>query len=353
MIARIFQRYPLKNPRDLSGAAKEKRMAQRLVVVSYPVDDGLRRLNAETLDGDASVVCTHDVGDGERLHALRRADALIAWQLAKEFPAGTLREAQRLRFAQLLSAGADTVDFSALPDKLVVASNTGAYARPMAEHVMAMTLSLAKHLPQRHAAMAQGRFDQGPPALSMDGAVCAILGFGGIGIATARLMRAFGTRVYALNRTGQTTEPVDFAGTLADLGDVLPVADVVVISLPLTKVTRGLIGARELSAMKPAAVLVNVARGAIVDETALYQHLRAHPEFSAGIDTWWHEPTGDEPFRPGHPFFELPNLIGSPHNSSLVPGTVPAAARAAAENVRRYLRGENVTGLVRRSDYVT
>jgi D-isomer specific 2-hydroxyacid dehydrogenase, NAD binding domain len=131
----------------------------------------------------------------------------------------------------------------------------------MAEHVMAMTLSLAKHLPQRHAATAEGRFDRSPPALSMDGAVCAILGFGGIGIATARLMRAFGTRVYALNRTGQTAEPVDFVGTLDDLDDVLPVADVVVISLPLTQATRGLIGARELSSMKPAAIVVNVGPG--------------------------------------------------------------------------------------------
>jgi phosphoglycerate dehydrogenase-like enzyme len=327
-------------------------MAQRLVAVSYPVDGDFRRLNAEILDGDAGVAFTHGLGDDERLRTLRHADALITWEPAREFPRDALLEAQCLRFAQLLSAGADTVDFSGLPERLAVASNTGAYARPIAEHVMAMTLSLAKHLPQRHAAMAEGRFDRSPPALSMDGAVCAILGFGGIGIATARLMRAFGTRVYALNRTGQTTEPVDFTGTLDDLDDVLPVADVVVISLPLTQATRGLIGARELSSMKPAAIIVNVARGAIIDEAALYQHLRTHPEFGAGIDTWWHEPTGDEPFRTGYPFFELPNLIGSPHNSSLVPGILLSAARAAAENVRRYLRGEEVTGLVRRSDYV-
>jgi phosphoglycerate dehydrogenase-like enzyme len=325
---------------------------QRLVAVSYPVDDDFRQVNAGVLAGDAGLVFTYELGPPERAEALRNAEALLALDLAAELPAGALREAPRLRFAQLLSAGVDNVDFSEFPEGLMVASNTGAYAGPMAEHVMAMTLSLAKRLPQRHAALATGRFEKWLPSLVLDGAVCGILGFGGIGIAVARLMRAFGARIHALNRTGQTSEPVEFVGTLADLDRVLAAADVVVVSLPLTHTTRGLLGVRELSLMKPAAILVNVARGAIIDQAALYEHLRTHPEFSAGIDTWWHEPATGEPFRTDYPFFTLPNIIGSPHNSSIVPGTMLSAARVAAENVRRYLRGEKVTGLVRRPDYV-
>ena len=103
--------------------------------------------------------------------------------------------------------------------------------------------------------------------------------------------------------------------------------------------------------MKPAAILVNVARGTIVDQGALYEHLRTHPQFGAGIDTWWKEPADDAPFRTDYPFFELPNMIGSPHNSSIVPGTMLSGARLAAENVRRYLRGEAVTGVIRRAEY--
>lgn len=325
---------------------------ERLVAVSYPADEEFARINSEVLTGDAEVVYTHELDDARRTRTLQRAEALLAWELPTEIPAGALQEPARLRFVQLLSAGVDAVDFSALPEWLTVASNAGAYATAVSEHVLAMTLSLAKHLPQRHAALAAGRFEKWAPSLALDGAICAILGFGGIGTATARLMTAFGARIYAVNRSSRTTEPAEFVGSLADLDHVLAVADVLVISLPLTLATRGLIGARELALMKPTAIMVNVARGPVVDQGALYEHLRTHPEFSAGIDTWWAEPTGDAPFRADYPFLDLPNVLGSPHNSSIVPGTMLSAARLAAENVRRYLRGETVTGVVRRSDYI-
>jgi phosphoglycerate dehydrogenase-like enzyme len=328
-------------------------MAQeRLVAVSYPVDEDFARMNAEVLGGDAGIVCTYELDDARRTEALHRAEALLAWELPREIPPGALEGASRLRLVQLLSAGVDAVDFSALPDRLTVASNAGAYSAAMSEHVLAMVLSLAKRLPQRHAALAAGRYEKWAPSQTLDGAICVILGYGGIGTATARLMAAFGARIYAVTRSGQAGEPAEFAGTLADLDEMLAVADVLVISLPLTLATRGLIGRRELALMKPGAILVNVARGAIVDQAALYEHLRTHPEFSAGIDTWWDEPAGDAPFRPGYPFTDLPNVIGSPHNSSIVPGTMLSGARLAAENVRRYLRGEEIRGVVRRTDYV-
>ena len=324
---------------------------ERLVVASYPVDKEYIQANLEILGDDAEVVSTYDLDEADRARALRDADALLALGLADEIPAGALEGAPRLRFAQMLSAGVDALDFTALPEGLTVACNGGAYAGAMSEHVLAMTLSLAKHLPQRHAALAAGRYDKWLPSLVLSGSVCGILGFGGIGTATARLMRAFGARIHAVNRTGRTSEPVEFVGTLADLDRVLAAADVLVVSLPLTLATRGLLGSRELSLMKPAGIVVNVARGAIIDQRALYEHLATHPEFSAGIDTWWDEPAGEGRFRTDYPFFDLPNVLGSPHNSSIVPGTMLAAARLAAQNVRRYLRGEAVTGVVRRADY--
>jgi phosphoglycerate dehydrogenase-like enzyme len=198
---------------------------QRLVAVSYPVDQDFTGVNSEILGGDAGVVCTYELDDAGRTRVLRNADALLAWNLDEEIPAGALGQAARLGFVQMISAGVDGVDFSAVPDRLTVASNAGAYAAAMSEHVLAMTLSLAKHLPQRHAALAVGRYDKWLPSLVLNGSVCGILGFGGVGTATARLMTAFGARVHAVNRTGRTSEPVEFVGTLADLDRVLAAAD--------------------------------------------------------------------------------------------------------------------------------
>jgi glycerate dehydrogenase len=323
-----------------------------LVAVSYPVDDEFVRINTAILDGSARVVFLHGRPEDEVRELLRQADVLLGWHLGEELPAGALASPARLRFVQLLSAGADSVDYAALPERLMLAGNVGAYAEPMAEYVMAVTLALARRLPQRHAELARGEFGMWKPVLTLDGAVCAVLGFGGIGAATARLMRAFGARIHAVNRSGRTTEPVDFIGTLADLDWVLAEADVLVIALPLTRSTRGLIGARELGLMKPTAILVNVGRAAIVEERALYEHLRDHPEFCAGLDAWWHEPAPGTEFSTECPFFDLPNLIGSPHNSGVTDGALQVGAVRAAENVLRFLKGEAVTGVVRREDYL-
>jgi phosphoglycerate dehydrogenase-like enzyme len=133
---------------------------------------------------------------------------------------------------------------------------------------------------------------------------------------------------------------------------VLAAADVLVIALPLINATRDLIGARELSLMKPDAILVNVGRAAIVDERALYEHLRSQPEFCAGIDAWWHEPGPGAEFSTRYPFFELPNLLGSPHNSGVTDGALHVGVRMAAENVRRFLTGEAILGVTHPVDYL-
>ena len=104
--------------------------------------------------------------------------------------------------------------------------------------------------------------------------------------------------------------------------------------------------------MKPDAILMNTARGAIIDEEALYLHIKHHPTFMVGIDTWWIEPLRGGTFRMDYPFLELPNVLGSPHNSAVVPNIILEAARQAAENVKHFLEGEKVIGIVRREDYL-
>ncbi len=289
--------------------------------------------------------------DDERRAALSRADAIFTWNWPREMRPGEGRGLPA-RLVQLMSAGADHIPFDQLPAGATVAGNVGAYAEPMAEHVLAMILCIYKQLRRHHDELSRGVWNQQEPTRSLRGARCLVVGYGGIGRATATLLRAFGASIHALNTSGRTDDPVELVGTLDQLDQALAAADVVVLSLPLTRRTRRLIGAHELAQMKPTATLVNVARGAIVDEDALYRHLVTHPDFTAAIDTWWVEPRHGDGFRIDHPFFDLPNVLGSPHNSGIVAGITEVAAARAAANIRRFARGEPLTGVVHQHDYV-
>jgi phosphoglycerate dehydrogenase-like enzyme len=326
-------------------------MSRVLVTFSPPPD--VRQALVDVLEGVAELVHLPDLGQSARLEAPTSADAVLAWFLGREL--NGQEEFEQLRsvgLVQLLSAGVDDVPFERIPQDVPLASNAGAYAQPMAEHVLALALALAKRLPGNHAAMARGEFDQQTPTLSVSGSIVGILGFGGIGQASATLFKGLGARIHAINRSTKASQLADWMGTLEDLDALLRAADILVVSLPLTRATRGLIGERELLLMKPSAILVNVARAAILDEDALYRHLRAKPSFSAGLDAWWQEPMTSGSFTTRRPFFELPNLLGSPHNSGITRGSLTSAACDAAENIARLLRGDRPRHLVDRSDYI-
>jgi len=322
------------------------------VVVTYPASPEEKAVVQEVLGDEATVEFLSDLGPAEQAAAVQRAAVLLALHLTREVPDLGDRSLEQVRFLQLLSAGADHLPFAELPPQMVIASNAGAYSVPMAEHVLGMILALAKRLCVENQKLRHGEFDHTTPNRLLRDMTAGILGFGGIGRATARLLRALGLRIMALNTSGTSTEPANFVGTLQDLEQVLRAVGVVGVALPLTRATRGLLGKEQLDWMKPQAILINVSRGALLQEDALYAHVRSHPDFLLGIDAWWTEPHGKGSFRMEYPFLDLPNVLGSPHNSALVCETPRIAARQAAENIRRYLRGNHVTGLVRRENYV-
>ncbi len=326
-------------------------MAKDNLLVTYEAKRKDRELLQQGVGEQVRVTFLQDLAAKERATELAATNILLTFNPLKELTVAELQNMANLRFVQLLSAGADHVPFSAISREVTVAGNIGAYAVPMAEHVLGMTLALAKRLFINHSRLKAGEFERSRPNLLLRGMTCAIVGFGGIGQATARLMRAVGTRIHAINTSGRTSQEVDFIGTLSDLETVLREADVAVLSLPLTSTTEGLIGARELSWMKPKAILINVARGPIIDEKALYEHLQSNPEFMAGIDVWWVEPFKDGEFRTSYPFLELPNVLGSPHNSPLVPGVMHDALHHALENLQRYFAEEPLQGVMNRDDY--
>jgi phosphoglycerate dehydrogenase-like enzyme len=321
------------------------------VVVTFRAHGEQRRACEEVLAPFGGIAFLPDAEQepGARTAMLGTAGVVITWLPDHELTEDDIGALSHVGLIQLVTAGADHVDFARLPEGAKIAGNVGAYADPMAEHVLALVLALAKRLPRGHARLASGTFDVAE-TLRMRGRAACILGYGGIGRACARLMRAFGMRIYAINSSGRAPD-ADRAGTLADLPGMLAAADVLIVALPLTRATRGLIGAAELALMKPDAILVNVARGAVVDEDALFDHLKANPEFTAGIDVWWDEPGYGKPFHPRLPFLSLPNVIGSPHNSGIVPGITTETVAIAARNVAAFLRGDPIKGVMDPADY--
>lgn len=318
------------------------------VCVTFNSTDS-RRVIKETLKEIATVVFLADIDSSDepaRRHLLIDSNVVFCLQPGGELPAGALKQMPHLDFVQSLSAGVDHIDFSNFPERTPVACNAGAYAKPMAEHILAMALALTKKLPQRHQAMQQGQFDQIAITGTLRGKVAGILGYGGIGKETAKLLRALGMSILAINRSGTPQPGVEFTGTLKDLQQVMGASDLFLVCLPLTPGTENLLGAEQLAWLKPDSLFINVARGEIVEQRALYEHLVANPEASAAIDAWWVEPFRHGKFRLEHPFLDLPNVLGSPHNSPRAPGADLVAVAQAAENIKRFLTAGKVTGLL-------
>jgi phosphoglycerate dehydrogenase-like enzyme len=321
-------------------------MNTAVLVVLFDVEHGGRQVIREVIGAAADIVYLPDVEAAARAEVLRGATVILAQNTATELTPDELALIQQVRLLQFYTAGIDFIPLQALPADLPIAKNSGASAEPMAEHALALTLAAAKRLFLEHRQLATGAFNQFTPNRMLAGRVCGIFGFGGIGVATARLMRAMGMQIYAINRRGHSAEPTDWIGTPDQLDTLLRAADVLIIAAPLTHATVGRIGVRELALMPEDAILVNLARGEIIEEGALFAHLQAHPTFTACLDAWWVEPIRHGAFRMQYPFLELPNVIGSPHNSASVGGWHQVALRRAAANCRRALAGEPPQGLI-------
>ncbi|HUK09199.1 MAG TPA: NAD(P)-dependent oxidoreductase [Stellaceae bacterium] len=311
-----------------------------ILAITFKPTDAERRIVAEVV-GDLAEACyLTDFDESGRRDILSRADVVLARNTGKELRPEELKLVGKARLIQFLSAGLDHIPVSQLPGNVPIAKNAGAYADPMAEHALAMALAAAKRLLIEHRNLLRGEFNQFTPNKMLHGRICGIFGFGGIGAATARLMRCVGMRIHAVNRRGATDERVDWIGTPDRLDELVAVSDVLIISAPLTSATQRAIGQRQLSLMKDDAILINLARGEIVDEDALYEHLKAKPRFTACLDAWWIEPVRHGEFRMNRPFLELPNVIGSPHNSASVADASAVALRYGLANCRRALMGE-------------
>ena len=321
-------------------------MTKPTLLVAVEADADRRAIIADALGDAGEAVYLADLAEADRPAAVRAAGAIFASHV-KQLPYLGRDIGTNCKLLQFYSAGVDFLPLKQLPEALPIAGNGGAFAEPMAEHGLAMALAGGKRLAVEHEKMKTGEFNQFVRNKLFLGGVAGIVGFGGIGVAMAKLFKAIGMQVHAINRRGATDEPVDWIGGTDDLDTLLAASDVVVLSLPLSQTTEKLFDARRFALMKPDAILVNLARGEIIDEDALYDHLVACPTFVACIDAWWVEPVRHGAFSMKRPFLDLPNVIGSPHNSASVGVWRHMVVRRAVENCARALQGETPWHLIR------
>jgi phosphoglycerate dehydrogenase-like enzyme len=259
-------------------------------------------------------------------------------------------KAPKLKFIQSISAGTDQYSREVLKAKGIrLASAHGVNANAVAEHAISLILSLSRQLHFLRDAQAEKRWRpmQGDLAIREDeieGKTLLVVGLGRIGDRLAQFGKAFGMKVIATRRNPSGGNgAADAVHANSDLGKLIPQADFIALTCPLTSETEKLIGAAQLAAMKPTAYLVNVARGKVVDEPALIAALQNRKIAGAGIDV-----TVEEPLPASSPLWSMPHVIVTPHSAGETKRYEDRVIDLLIENVDRLGRGETtlVNGIV-------
>jgi len=313
----------------------------KIVVAIRMSDEDRAGLAAAVPDENVVVTNTRD----EAIRDIPDAEAYVPGPWNEDIFAA----ARRLRWVHFDWAGIESQMFPALAESDVLVTNAaGVFAVPMADHAIGMMLAVSRALltcarrpPEQlwHAPGARTRITG--QVRELNGATLGVVGYGGIGREVARRAKGFGMRVLALRRRPQADEFADEVWGPDRLDDLLRQSDYLVLSCALTDETRGLIGRRELALMKPGSVFVNVARGAVVDESALIDALQRGHLGGAGLDV-----TAREPLPVESPLWTMENVVVTPHVSGFSPQTLRRQFALLRENVRRFAAGEPLLNVV-------
>ncbi|MCL6595804.1 MAG: hydroxyacid dehydrogenase [Firmicutes bacterium] len=324
-------------------------MAVRLLVVADDANRGLLedlRPLPEGWQGES--VRERDAGG--LAQRLPEAEAVVA----RRFPPSMARLASRLRLLVVYGGGADDVAYDLLPPEAVVAA-VGGYEASVAEHALGLTFALTQNLPAAERATRRGCRLPGDaglaPGVELAGRTVGILGFGRVGREVARRLAPFDCDILALKRApdGYLKEYMGLMelGGPEFLDTLLAASDVLVVTLPLTPATRGLVGQRELARMKPGAFLVNVSRAAVVDEDALFFALTSGHLRGAALDVSYDEEAVDSPTA-HRAFDRLGTVILTPRIGAHTDGAMRRQREEVREQLARYARGEALSSVVAR-----
>jgi phosphoglycerate dehydrogenase-like enzyme len=296
----------------------------------------LRLADWASLPAGGEVVAFRDHVADEAAVAARLAnfDVVVAMRERTPFPRTLIERLPRLRLLVTTGMRNASIDLRAAADHGTLVCGTGGLPSPTAELTWALILALVRHVPREDRATRDGRWQE-TLGTTLAGKTLGVLGLGQLGARVARVGRAFEMEVLAWSQNLTTERSAAGGATLASSRDeLLARADVVTIHLVPSERTRGLLGARELTLMRPSAYLVNTSRGPIVDERALITALQTGAIAGAGLDVY-----DEEPLPPDHPFRRLPNTVITPHLGYVTEETYRIFYAQALEDVRAFLVG--------------
>ncbi|GBD11607.1 Hydroxypyruvate reductase [bacterium HR23] len=292
-----------------------------------PAEADLRAL------GDLVVYTTLPADAAELTLRLRDADIAINIRASTRFTREVLEQCPRLKHIAVFGIGVDHIDMDACRRLGITVSNTPGYsAQSVAELAVALLLAVANRIALHDRLVRQGRWSQRGYRIQLEGKTLGVVGLGPIGERVATLGRGLGMRVVAWTFHPSPERGRALGVEFLPLEDLFRQSDAVSIHLRLSPESRGLIGRRLLEMMKPTAILVNTARGPIVDEEALADLLAQGRIAGAGLDVF-----GREPLPPEHPFCRLDTVVLSPHTGGMTPEANDRGLAMVVENIRRWL----------------
>ncbi len=308
----------------------------KVVITSNPGVPALEEFRASFPDVSFQVADTPE----EQLEQIPDAEVFVGLPSRQVFLAG-----RRLRWIQAPVTGIDWSE--AIPELVksgVILTNVrGSHANAMADHVFSMILTFAHHTREMWEDQKAHRWEHRKydgRIIELNGRTMGILGLGSVGMAVARRAHGFGMSVYAVDLSPRPpAAELNEVWGLDHLDELLGISDWFIITAPLTPQTRGLIDKRRTRMLKPGAYLIVVSRAGIVDEDALIEGLRSGVVAGAGLDALAQEPP--DLVNPS-PFWDMANVLLTPHTSSASPEMYEGRRRACKENLRRYLAGETL-----------
>ena len=311
------------------------------VVISVPDDfpsvfEGTPAHERARALGQTQVYAARGADDeGELIRRIDRARVAINIRAHARFTEGVFAACRHLKLVSIWGTGTDNVDLDAAGRHGVTVTNTpGVNAFAVAEHTLALMLALARHIPRLDREMREGQWPR-ELLTQLLGKTVGVFGIGTIGARVVALTKAIGMHPLAWSLQGEPARARALGARPASKEEILRDADVVTLHLRLVPETRAFLGRRELSLMKRTALLVNTARGALVERDALLDALAQGKIAGAALDVFH-----DEPLKRGDPLFDRDNVVLSPHNAGQTPEVIRDGLLRAVQNVENFLAGQ-------------